>query len=127
MNSTTQDLSKNRQHIIDEAIGTFKDLDYFKGLENAEGDVTTAVCEGLFDLMAAPERSFDQKVLRMFMGWLFNLLRKDGTKIETTISFLDTYEEIVDRHINNEEKADVDAFFEICRDILENKHKELLR
>jgi hypothetical protein len=63
----------------------------------------------------------------MFMGWLYNLLRKDGTKIETTINFLDTYEEIVDRHINNEEKADVDAFFEICRDILENKHKELLR
>jgi hypothetical protein len=127
MNSTTKDLLKNRQRIIDEAVGVFKDMDYFKGLENAEGDVTTAVCEGLFDLMAAPVERFDQKVLRMFMGWLYNLLRKDGTKVETTVNFLDTYEEIVDRHINNEEKAEVNVFFEVCRDILENKHKELLR
>ncbi len=127
MNSTTQDLSKNRQLIIDSAVDMFKDMDYFKGLSNPPEGISMAVCEGLFDLMAAPVESSDQKVLRMFMEWLYNLLRKDGTKIDTTINFLDTYEEIVVRHLDKEERAEVDGFFEICRGIVENKHKELLR
>ncbi len=127
MNSTAQDLAKNRQRIIDNAVNVFKDADYFKGLSDPPEDVIMAVCEGLFDLMARPVESCDQKILRMFMGWLYNLLRRDGTKIDTTINFLNTYEEIVGRNLSKENKVEVDGFFKICRDIVENKHKELLR
>lgn len=127
MYSTAQDLSKNRQRIIDSAVSVFKDMDYFQGLGNPPEDVSMAVCEGLFDLMAEPVQSRDPKVVRMFMEWLYNLLRGDGTKVDSTINFLDTYEGIVGRHLKKEEKADVDVFFEMCRDIVENKHKELAR
>ena len=127
MYSTAQDLSKNRQRIIDNAIDVFKDMDYFRGLSNPPENVAMAVCEGLFDLMAEPAESRDPKVVRMFMEWLYNILRGDGTKVDTTINFLDTYEEIVRRHLDTGEKIDVDVFFEMCRDIVENRHKELLR
>jgi len=127
MYSTAQDLSKNRQRIIDNAIDVFKDMDYFRGLGNPPENVAMAVCEGLFDLMAEPAESRDPKVVRMFMEWLYNILRGDGTKVDTTINFLDTYEEIVRRHLDTGEKIDVDVFFEMCRDIVENKYKELLR
>ena len=124
MYSTKQDLSKNRRRIIDEALGRFEGTDLFRGME---GDVARAVCEGLFDLMEEPAASRDPKIIRMFMEWLYNILRKDGVKADTTLGFLDTYEEIVGGHLDNKEKADVDTFFEMCRDVVERKHKELLR
>lgn len=127
MYSTKQDLTRYRQRIIDEAIDTFNGMDFFKGLGRSTKDIAMAVCEGLFDLLAEPEGSRDPKVVRMFMEWLYNLMRRDGTKVDRTINFLDTYEQIVDRHLTNKEDAEVDAFFELCRNIVEEKHKELLR
>ena len=127
MYSTAQDLSKNRRRIIDEAIGRFKGSGYFQGLGSPAEDVTLAACEGLFDLMEEPAASRDPKIIRMFMEWLYNLMRRDGVKVDTTIDFLDTYEEIVGRHLNTTEKADIDTFFELCRDAVEHRHKDLLR
>lgn len=127
MYPAVEDLSKYRQRIIDDAMSTFKGMDFFRGLGRPTEDVTMAVCEGLLDLLMEPDKSRDPKVVSMFMEWLYNLLRKDGTKVDTTINFLDTYEDIVARYLTNKEDASVDVFFELCKDIVLKKHKELIR
>lgn len=127
MYPAVEDLSKYRQRIIDDAMSTFKGTDLFRGLGSPTEDVAMAVCEGLLDLLMEPEKSRDPKVVHMFMEWLYNLLRKDGTKVDTTINFLDTYEDIVARYLTNKEDASVDVFFELCKDIVLKKHKELIR
>jgi hypothetical protein len=127
MYPAVEDLSKYRQRIIDDAMSTFKGMDFFRGLGRPTEDVAMAVCEGLLDLLMEPDKSRDPKVVRMFMEWLYNLLRKDGTKIDTTINFLDTYEGIVARYLTNKEDSSVDVFFELCKDIVQKKHKEMIR
>ena len=125
MNSTRYDLSKWRGRIIRDAVNTFKTAGYFQGKGRPAADIAEAVSEGLLDLLEeGPSR--DYQTVRLYAGWLYNLIRKEGKKTDTTIDFLDRFEQIVGRHLTNKEYADVDVFFGMCREIVQNRHDELL-
>ena len=119
---TEQDLSRYRQRIIDDAVQRFKGDNIFPGDETV-----LAACEGLMDLLMEPEGSRDPHIVRRFMEWLYNLIRRQSQKTDRTLEFLDKFEGIVKRPLNNQEDAQVDAFFELCREIVRDKHKELVR
>ena len=126
MESTRYDLSRFRGRIIREAVDAFRRDSYFQGKGRPAADIVEAVCEGLLDLLEeGPSRDYD--TVRLYAEWLYNLIRKEGKKIDTTLDFLDRFEQIVTRHLPNREDADVDVFFEMCRDIVERRHNELLR
>jgi hypothetical protein len=127
MYSTVEDLSRYRQRIIDDAVATFKDTEFFSGHARPTEDIARAVCEGLLDLLMEPEKARDPHVVRRFMEWAYNLIRKKSVKTGRTIEFLDTFEGIVKRRLSNVEDKDVDVFFELCREIVRQRHKELLR
>jgi hypothetical protein len=127
MYSTVEDLSRYRRRIIDDAVATFKGTEFFSGHGRPTEDIAMAVCEGLLDLLMEPEDARDPHVVRRFMEWAYNLIRKKSVKTDRTIEFLDTFEGIVKRPLNNAEDKDVDEFFELCREIVRQKHKELLR
>ncbi len=127
MYSIVQDLSRYRERIIEDAVNTFKDTKLFSGQDTPSADLARVVSEGLLDLLMEPEESQDLHTLRRYMEWLFNLMRKGSVKTDTTINFLDTFAEIVKRPLNNKEDADVDSFFALCKDIVEQRHKELAR
>ncbi len=122
MYETEQDLSRYRQRIIDDAVRRFKGDNIFPS-----DDVVLAVCEGLVDLLMEPCESRDPHVVRRFMEWVYNIIRIKGHKTDRTIEFLDTFEGIVKRPLTNKEDKDVEAFFELCREIVRNRHKELER
>ncbi len=126
MESTRYDLSRFRGRIIREARETFRTDSYFQGKGRPAADIAEAVSEGLLDLLEeGPSRDYD--TVRLYAEWLYNLIRKEGKKIDTTLDFLDRFEQIVTRHLPNREDADVDVFFEMCREIIERRHNELLR
>ncbi len=125
MYTTVQDLSRYRERIIEDAVNTFKDTKIFSGQDIPSGDLARVVSEGLLDLLMEPEESRDPHIVRRFMEWLFNLIRKGGVKTDTTINFLDTFAQIVKKPLNNQEDADVDSFFALCKDIVEQRHREL--
>lgn len=122
MHSTEQDLSRYRQRIIDDAVQRFKGDNIFPGDE-----VMLAVCEGLVDLLMEPSGSRDPHVVRRFMEWVYNIIRRQSQKTDRTIEFLNTFESIVKRPLDNREDKDVDSFFELCREIVRDKHKEPAR
>ncbi len=122
MYSTEQDLARYRQRIIDDAVQRFKGDNIFPGDE-----VVLAVCEGLVDLLLEPAASRDPHIVRRFMEWVYNLIRRQSQKTDRTIEFLDAFEGIVKRPLTNREDKDVDAFFTLCRDIVREKHKQLAR
>ncbi|OPY28065.1 MAG: hypothetical protein A4E28_01704 [Methanocella sp. PtaU1.Bin125] len=126
MESTSKDLSKNRGRIIREAVNTFKTASYFQGRGQPAEGLAGTVSEGLMDLLEEGE-SRDYQTVKLYMEWLYNLIRKEGKKIDTTMDFLDTFEQIVTRHLPNKEDADVDVFFEMAREIVQRRHNELLR
>ena len=126
MESTRHDLSRYRGRIIREAVATFKNTSYFQGKGRQAADIVEAVSEGLLDLLEeGPSR--DYPTVKLYMEWLYNLIRKEGKKIDTTLDFLDRFENIVTRHLPNNEDVDVDVFFEMGREIVERRHNELLR
>lgn len=122
MYTTEEDLSRYRQRIIDEAVQRFKGDNIFPGDE-----AVLATCEGLMDLLMEPCESRDPHVVRRFMEWVYNIIRRQGHKTDRTIEFLDTFESIVKRPLDNKEDKDVDEFFELCREIVRVRHKELAR
>lgn len=123
---TKEDISRFRARIVNDAVSTFKDFAYFQGLVRPPEDMVFVVSEGLIDLLLEPE-SRDPEVVSRYMEWLYNLIRKDNKKIDSTIEFLDRFEDIVCRYIRNDEDKDIDVFFELCRDIVRKDHKKLLR
>jgi hypothetical protein len=126
MESTRYDLSKFRAKINREAVNTFSRASYFQGRGQPAAGLAETVSEGLLDLLEeGPAR--DYETVRRYMEWLYNLIRKDGKKIDTTMDFLDSFEQIVVRHLPNKEDADVDVFFEMAREIVQRKHNDLLR
>ena len=127
MYSTVEDLSRHRLRIIDDAVAAFKDTEFFSGLDRPSEDIARAVCEGLLDLLMEPEKSRDPHVVRRFMEWAYNLIRKKSAKTDRTIEFLNIFEGIVKRPLNNAEDKDIDEFFELCREIVKQKHAELIR
>jgi hypothetical protein len=126
MESTTYDLTKYRGRIIRDAVNTFETASYFQGKGGPARDIVNAVSEGLLDLLEEGQ-SRDYDTVRMYAEWLYNLIRKEGKKIDTTMDFLDRFEQIVTRHLSNKEDVDVDVFFEMCREIVESRHNELIR
>jgi hypothetical protein len=127
MYSTVQDLSRYRERIIEDAVNTFKDTKLFSGQETPSGDVARVVIEGLLDLLMEPEESQDLPTLRLYMEWLFKLIRKDSVKTDMTVNFLDTFAQIIKKPLNNKEDADIDSFFARCKDIVENKRNHLAK
>ncbi len=126
MASTRYDLSRYRARIIRESVDTFRTASYFRGKGKSAEGVVQSVSEGLLDLLEeGPSRDYD--TVRLYAEWLYNLIRKEGKKIDTTLDFLDRFEQIVTRHLPNKEDADVDVFFEMCREIVERRHNDLLR
>ncbi|MCD1294430.1 hypothetical protein CUJ83_05380 [Methanocella sp. CWC-04] len=126
MYSTTKELSRYRDLIIRDAVNRFRGAAYFAGKGQPPEDIAHAVCEGLMDLLMEPSQARDVATVRRYMEWLYNLIRKEGKKTDTTIRFLDEFEEIITRRLDNKQDAEVDVFFEICREIVENKHKQLI-
>jgi hypothetical protein len=126
MESTRHDLSKYRARIIREAVNTFSSASYFQGKGQPAAGIVEAVSEGLLDLLEEGQ-SRDYNTVRLYAEWLYNLIRKEGKKIDTTMDFLDRFEQIVTRYLPNKEDVDVDVFFEMCREIIERRHNELLR
>ena len=126
MESTRYDLSRFRGRIVRDAVSTFRTASYFQGRGQPAAGLAQTVSEGLLDLLEeGPSR--DYETAKLYMEWLYNLIRKDGKKIDTTMDFLDTFENIVTRYLPNKEDADVDVFFEMCRDIVQRRHDQLLR
>ncbi len=126
MESTRYDLSKYRARIVRDAVNTFRTASYFQGRGQPAEGLAETVSEGLLDLLEeGPSR--DYETARRYTEWLYNLIRKDGRKIDTTIDFLDSFEQIVTRYLPNKEDMDVDVFFEMCREIVQEKHDALLR
>jgi len=122
MHSTEVDLSRYRQRIIDDAIRRFKGDNIFPG-----DDVVLAACEGLMDLLMEPEEARDPGIVRRFMEWLYNMTREKSQKTDRALEFLDVFEGIVRTHLEMREKGQVDSFFELCRGIVREKHKQLAR
>lgn len=127
MYSTVEDLSRYKQRIVDDDDATFKGTDLFSGQGRATEDIARAVCEGLLDLLMEPDEARDPHVIRRYMEWVYNLIRKGSVKTDRTINFLDQFEGIVKRPLNNAEDRDVGEFFELCRETVLDRHKELLR
>lgn len=126
MESTRYDLSKFRAKIIRDAVNTFGKASYFQGRGQPAAGLAETVSEGLLDLLEdGPSR--DYETVRLYSEWLYNLIRKDGKKIDTTMDFLDSFEQIVTRYLPNKEDVDVDVFFEMAREIVQSRHKDLLR
>lgn len=126
MEQTAFDLSKYRPRIIREAVDTFRTASYFRGKGGQSAEIITSVCEGMLDLLEeGPSR--DPVTVRVYMQWLYNLIRKESKKVDTTLDFLDTLETIVTRQLNNQEDADVDVFFEMCREQVQARHAQLVR
>jgi hypothetical protein len=126
MESTRYDLSKFRPRIIRDAVNTFSTASYFQGRGQPAAGLAETVSEGLLDLLEEG-RSRNYDTVKLYMEWLYNLIRKEGKKIDTTMDFLDTFEQIVTRYLPNKEDMDVDVFFEMCREIVQNRHNQLLR
>ncbi len=126
MESTRYDLSKFRARIIRESVETFRTASYFQGKGQPAAGIVQSVSEGLLDLLEEGQ-SRDYDTVRLYAEWLYNLIRKEGKKIDTTLDFLDRFEQIVARHLPKTEDADVDVFFEMCREIVERRHDALLR
>jgi len=126
MESTSKDLSKYRGRIIREAVNTFKTASYFQGRGQPAEGLAETISEGLLDLLEEGQ-SRDYSTVKLYMEWLYNLIRKEGKKIDTTLDFLDTFEQIVTRYLPNKEDADVDVFFEMAREIVEHRHNDLIR
>ena len=126
MESTRYDLSRYRGRIVRDAVSRFRTASYFQGKGRKAADIAEAVSEGLLDLLEeGPSRDFE--TVRLYAEWLYNLIRKEGRKVDTTLEFLDGFEDIVTRYLPNKEDADVDVFFEMCREMVRNRHDELLR
>lgn len=126
MESTRYDLSKYRARIVRDAVNAFGTASYFQGKGRRGEDIVEAVSEGLLDLLEeGPSRDYD--TVRRYAEWLYNLIRKEGKKIDTTMDFLDSFEDIVTRYLPNNEDVDVDVFFEMCREIVKSRHNDLLR
>ena len=126
MESTRYDLSKFRAKINREAVSTFSKASYFQGRGQPAAGLAETVSEGLLDLLEeGPAR--DYETVKLYAEWLYNLIRKDGKKLDTTMDSLDSFEQIVVRHLPNKEDADVDVFFEMAREIVQRKHNDLLR
>jgi hypothetical protein len=124
MESTRYDLSKYRARIVRDAVNTFRTASYFQGRGQPSEGLAEAVSEGLLDLLEeGPSR--DYETARRYTEWLYNLIRKDGKKIDTTIDFLDSFEQIVTRYLPNKEDVDVDVFFEMCREIVRARHDQI--
>jgi len=122
---TSVDLGKFRDRIVRDSIKEFRTTSYFQGKGHQTEQIVEAVSEGLLDLLEeGPSR--DPYTMRLFIEWLYNLIRKDGKKIDTTMDFLDRFENLVVRHLNKTEGADVDAFFEMCREFVQSKHAQLI-
>jgi hypothetical protein len=126
MESTGYDLSKYRAKIIRDAVDTFGKASYFQGKGQPAEGLAETVSEGLLDLLEEGQ-SRDYNTVKMYMEWLYNLIRKEGKKIDTTMDFLDSFEQIVTRHLSNKEDVDVDVFFEMGREIVQSRHDQLLR
>lgn len=124
---TVHDLTRYRQRIVEEGVAVLTARGFFSGLERPADAIARAVCEGLMDLLLDPEKSKDTGVVGAFMGRLYNLIRGKSLKADTTLEFLDTFEAIVKRPLDNMEDRDVDAFFSLCRGIIRQRHKELAR
>lgn len=123
---TRIDLGKFRDRINRAAASEFRTASYFRGKGQPGEQIALAVSEGLLDLLEeGPSR--DPDTVRLYCEWLYNLIRKDSKKIDTTMDFLDRYEAIVTRYLTNKEDADVDVFFEMCRDLIRRKHDQLAR
>ncbi len=123
---TRTDLHKFKDRINRAAVDEFRTASYFQGKGQPAEQIVHAVSEGLLDLLEeGPSR--DPNTVRLYVEWLFNLIRKEGKKIDTTMDFLDRYENIVTRFLNKVENADVDVFFEMCRDFVQRKHEQLVR
>jgi hypothetical protein len=126
MESTRYDLSKFRARIVRDAVNTFRTASYFQGKGRPAADIAEAVSEGLLDLLEeGPSRDYD--TVKLYAEWLYNLIRKEGKKTDTTMDFLDRFEQIVTRYLPNKEDVDVDVFFEMCREIVQSRHDMLLR
>src|SRR5512146_1150910 len=126
MESTRYDLSKFRARIVRDAVKTFGTASYFQGRGQPAEGLAETVSEGLLDLLEeGPSR--DYNTVKMYAEWLYNLIRKEGKKIDTTMDFLDSFEQIVTRYLPNQEDVDVDVFFEMCREIVRSRHDRLLR
>jgi hypothetical protein len=126
MESTRYDLSRYKARMIRDAVDTFKTASYFQGRGQPAEGLAETVSEGLLDLLEeGPSR--DYNTVKMYMEWLYNLIRKEGKKIDTTMDFLDSFEQIVTRYLPNKEDVDVDVFFEMAREIVQSRHNDLLR
>ena len=126
MESTRNDLSRYRRRIVGEAVDAFRKDSYFQGKGQPAAAIVEAVSEGLLDLLEeGPACDYD--TVRLYVEWLYNLIRKEGKKVDTTLDFLDRFEQIVTRHLPNKEDADVDVFFEMAREIVQRRHEQLLR
>ncbi|WP_424359125.1 hypothetical protein [Methanocella sp. MCL-LM] len=121
---TSLDLHKFRDRINRAAADEFRTASYFQGKGVPGDQMALSVSEGLLDLLEEGQ-SRDPNTVRLYSEWLYNLIRKEGKKIDTTLDFLDRYEAIVTRFLNNVEDADVDVFFEMCRDFVRRKHGQL--
>ena len=122
MHSTEEYLSRYRQPIIDDAVRRFKGDNIFPG-----DDVVLAACEGLMDLLMEPEGARDPGIVRRFMEWLYNMTRQKSQKTDRALEFLDVFEGIVRTHLEMQEKVQVDSFFDLCRDVVRQKHKQQAR
>lgn len=122
MYSTMQDLSRFRPRIVNDAVERFRGTNIFPDDATAH-----AACEGLLDLLMEPADARDPHVVKRFMEWVYNLIRRQSLKADTTLEFLDTFAGIVKRPLDNREDRDIDAFFELCGEIIREKHKELAR
>ena len=126
MESTRYNLAKFRERIVRDAVGTFRTASCFQGKGQPAAGIVTAVAEGLIDLLEdGPSR--DYMTVKRYTEWLYNLIRKEGKKADTTLDFLDRFEQIVTRYLPNREDVDVDVFFEMCREIVRARHDQLMQ
>jgi hypothetical protein len=126
LESTRYDLSRFRAKIIRDAVNTFRTASYFQGRGQPAAVLAETVSEGLLDLLEEGQ-SRDYETVKLYTEWLYNLIRKEGKKIDTTLDFLDSFEQIMTRYLPKDEDVDVDVFFEMAREIVQSKHNDLLR
>jgi hypothetical protein len=116
-------LENQRNRIVSNAVKKLKSTSIFSGKGQPAEELAVIVCEGLVDLMLDPER--DDKTLKAFMEWVFNLIRKEGKKTDQTFKFLGILESEVTR-TGSEESTDIIEFFDKCREIVERKSVQII-
>jgi hypothetical protein len=119
---TSNGFSKIRKQVVHEVVERLKKTTYLASHGMTSDEMAQMVAEGIFDLMSAEE---DPSVVRSYIKWLCTTTTHEGKKSDRTVELLDTYESIVLKKVQEEETSEhVKEFFQMCREIADEKGKK---